>query len=289
MLEMYKINASGSAIRLALLLSTVLIAMLFPSENARADVKRIFSVGIVPQFDTRQTYSIWVPIFKELQQRTGYQFELSGSPSIPEFEKQLSAGRFDFAYMNPYHMQVKHNKQRYVPLAREVASGLQGILMVKKGGVKSISELEGKTIAFPAPNALGASLLMRADLNDKFKLSYHTIYVKSHSSVYLNVLLGLAAAGGGVQKTLEQQPQHIQDGLEVIYRTESFSPHPFAAHPRVPEKIQREVQQALLELAKTPQGKALLAEIPIKQLGIATLEDYQPISSLGLDRFYIQE
>lgn len=268
---------------------TLLFAALFSVTTAHAASERTFSVGIVPQFETRQTHTIWSPILDELRQRTGYKFELSGSPSIPEFEKQFSAGLFDFAYMNPYQLLLAYNKQGYVPLVRDVGADLQGILVVKKGGIKSVGALAGKDIAFPSPNALGASLMMRADLSDKFRLNYHPTYVKSHSSSYLNVLMGLAAAGGGVQKTLDQQPQQVKEGLEVIYRTATIPSHPLAAHPRVPEKVQRQVRRALLEFAASSQGAKILAQVPIKQLGAATYADYQPISKLGLERFYVQE
>jgi phosphonate transport system substrate-binding protein len=284
-----KFHFALATARAPLLLPLLLLALLLSTAGARAASERTFSVGIVPPFETRQIYAIWTPILDELQQRTGYRFELSGSPSIPEFEKQFSAGLFDFAYMNPYHLLLANNRQGYVPLVRDVGADLQGVLVVKKGGVKNISELEGKSIAFPAPNSLAASLLLRAELRDKFMINHHSMYVKSHSSVYLNVLLGLAAAGGGVQRTLEQQPQDIRDGLEILYRTERLAPHPFTAHPRVATNIRTQVQQALLDFAATSRGQAMLAKVPIERLGVASYEDYAPIARLGLDRFYLQE
>lgn len=286
---MDKIYFAGATTRAVLFLKLLLMAAFLAGGPGHAADERTFSVGIVPQFETRQTHAIWAPVLDELKRRTGYKFELSGSPSIPEFEKQFSAGLFDFAYMNPYHMLLAHNKQGYIPLVRDVGSELHGILVVKRGGVKSTAELEGKTIAFPAPNAVGASLMMRADLSERFNISYRPIYVKSHSSVYLNVLLGLAAAGGGIQRTLDQQPQNVRDGLEVLYRTESIAPHPFAVHPRIPEKIQHEVRDVLLEFAQTSRGQAILAEVPITKLGPASYEDYQPIARRGLDRYYVPE
>lgn len=254
-----------------------------------AEETKTYSVGIVPQFETRQIYAIWMPILDELTQRTGYNFEIIGSPSIPEFEKQFAAGLFDFAYMNPYHMLLANNKQGYIPLVRDVGRKLHGILVVKKGTAKSVEELDGKDFAFPAPNALGASLMMRADLENKFKINFRPKYVKSHSSVYLNVVLGLTAAGGGVQKTLKQQPQHIRDALEVIYRTQEVAPHPLAVHPRIPSDVNEKIRLALLELTQTDKGMAMLAEVPFKQLGIAAYADYQPIAELKLERYYVQE
>lgn len=266
-----------------------LALLLLNGGAAQAAGERTYSIGVVPQFEARQIHNTWNPILDELKQRTGYNFELTGSPSIPEFEKQLDAGFFDFAYMNPYHMVIAHNKQGYVPLLRDTGTGLNGILVVKKGGIKQVSELNGKTIAFPSPNALGASLMMRADLSDKFRLDYRPTYVKSHSSVYPNVLPGLIAAGGCIQKTLNQQSPQIREGLEIIHQTGSITSHPIAAHPRVDSNIQQQVQQTFLDLARTSKGKTTLGQVPIKELGTATISDYNSIAKLGLERFYVQE
>ncbi len=257
--------------------------------NCHAEEIKTYSVGIVPQFETNRIYAIWTPILDELSKRTGYNFEIIGSPSIPEFEKQFAAGLFDFAYMNPYHMLLAHNKQGYVPLLRDVGSNLHGILVVKKDAVISVEELNGKEIAFPAPNALGASLMMRSDLDSIFKISYRPKYVKSHSSVYLNVVLGLVDAGGGVQKSLQLQPQHIQDELKVIYRTQEISPHPLAVHPRVPSEVHEKIRQAMLEFSQTEKGMSMLNKVPVKKLGRASYSDYEPLIELKLERYYIQE
>ena len=280
---------AATPITKAALFLLLLLITLASNRGAIAANEAVFIVGIVPQFEIRQTHNIWTPILDELKKRTGYTFKLSSSASIPNFEKQFTNGTFDFAYMNPYHLLIANNKQRYVPLIRDVGSDLRGILVVKKGTIHNINTLEGKIIAFPAPNALGASLMIRDDLNNQFKLKYQATYVKSHNSVYLNVLLGLAAAGGGVENTLEQQPDDIRNNLEVIYTTKSFPSHPFASHPRVPIDVQNKVQQALLDFSNTPSGKAILTQVPFKKIGRANYNDYASITNLNLEQLSSQE
>ncbi len=98
--------------------------------------------------------------------------------------------------------------QGYRPLVRDVGKTLYGVLVARKGGpIHSVKDLQGKTLAFPAPNALAASLQMRQELVDQFSIDFSAHYVKTHDSVYLNALrcsalLGEVDAGGGVQKTL---------------------------------------------------------------------------------------
>ena len=245
--------------------------------------------GVVPQYDQRQLFGIWMPIVDELQKRTGLSFELVSEPKIPAFEKRFQAGEYDFAYMNPYHVLKARASQGYVPLVRDRAP-LRGILVVRKdSAVQKPSDLDNKTVAFPSPNALGASLLMRADLVRGHGISITPLYVKTHDSVYLHVAKGLADAGGGVQKTLQEQEPAVRDALRILYTTRDMPSHPVAAHPRVPKADREKVRKALLEMAETKEGQELLAKVPLKQAVAASPEDYAEMLAWGLEAFWVEE
>ena len=279
-------NIADKLVRRFMMLPAV-FTMLVVSDSCIAD-NRIYSVGIVPQFDARRLYKIWRPILDELEQRTGLRFELKGSPTIPEFENKFMSGKFDFAYMNPYHMLLASESNGYTPLVRDVGRTLHGVLVVRRDSeIHSVQELENVKIAFPAPNAVGASMQLRQELTDQFNINVEPVYVKSHDSVYLNVAIGQTIAGGGVQKTLKRQPDNIRDKLRVIHSTTPISPHPLAAHPRVPEEIRDKVRDALISLGETESGRQMLSKIPISRIGSATMPDYEPLKNMKLDRFYI--
>lgn len=276
------------------LLAASLYALLLASAAMSAEPLRgkgkTYTFGVVPQFNAAQTVSIWRPLLSQVEEKTGLKFKLIGSDSIPDFEREFSSGRFDFVYMNPYHFIRAERSQGYIPLASDVDRKLYGILVVRKDSpIHTIQDLQGKVVAFPAPNALGASLMPRADLKDRFGIQVIPRYVRSHSSVYLNVVLGKADAGGGVQKTLEQQPELIKDSLRVLYRTQEVISHPIAAHPEVPPEVRERVMQALLALGKTPRGRKALARVPIQEIGAVTADDYAPLVELGLEALYREE
>ena len=267
----------------------VFITVLSMSGRLYAD-QTIYTVGVVPQFEVSRITKIWQPILEKISQSTGIQLQLKASPGISEFEKQFEAGKFDFAYMNPYHLIVANEKQGYVPLVRDVGRNLYGIIVVKKDSpVKTVKDLDGKTIAFPAPNALGAALIPRADFENKFHIKINELYVKSHSSVYLNVLLGSADAGGGVQKTLLQQSGDIQNQLRILYKTIEVPPHPFVAHPRIDVNTRNKIMAAFLELGASKAGIEMLQNIPIKKIGKTDIKEYAPLREMGLEKFYVKK
>ena len=258
------------------------------SFNLNAKERDTYTIGIVPQFEIRHIRKIWKPIFDEIEKDTGLKIKFKGSPTIPDFEKELNAGTFDFAYMNPFHMLQAEKEQGYIPMVRDVGRKLHGIIVVRRDSpIKSIKELDGKKIAFPSPNALGASLLIRANLKKDFKINFNPIYVKTHSSVYLNVLVKQTEAGGGVLKTLNQQKDNIKGALRILHKTPKVAPHPLAVHPRVSQEVRNKIKSTLIKLGESIVGQSLLAKIPMKKIGVATISDYAPLKKLNLDEFYV--
>jgi len=260
------------------------ILLLMPALSASAE--KIYTLGVVPQFQAKKTHRIWQPIVDELHKRTDIQLEVLSKPSTPKFEAALLAGEFDFVYMNPYHMLLAHQKQGYEPLARDIGKSLQGILVVAADSdISNVQQLDMQRIAFPSPNALGATLLIRQELSDDFNINVIPHYVKTHDSVYLNVALKQTGAGGGVQKTLDKQSEKVRDKLKVLYRTSKVASHPIAVHPRVTKTVSSKLQDALFSLGDNDSGRKLLASIPVTNIGKTSMSEYTTLMEKRLNRF----
>ncbi len=252
-----------------------------------AAVAGSYTFGVVPQFEQRKLFAIWQPVLDELSRRTGHEFRFAATLGVPEFERGLAAGSFDFVYANPYQILRESSHQGYVPLVRD-REPLRGILVVRKDSpLTSPAELDGKPLAVPSPNALGASLLLRLELEQLFRARVQPLDVKTHTSVYLHVVNGLVPAGGGVEKTLREQAPAIRNALRILHVTQGLPSHPVAAHPRVPESVRLQVQKAFLDMAGSKAGRALLGDIPIADAVPASIADYRPMAGLGLGKFWM--
>lgn len=248
-----------------------------------------YSFAVVPQFERRRLVEIWNPIVDAVAARTGLNLKLTTTLSVADFERQLSAGAFDFVFTNPYHILMERDRQGYIPLVRGRAP-LRGLLLVPKDSpVTSVRDLDGKTLAVPSVNALGASILIRADLERLYGVRVVPRDVKTHASVYLHVANGLVECGGGVQKVLDEQEPGVRDRIRVLYTTRDMPSHPVAAHPRVPEAVREAVRQALLDLQATPEGAALLARVPMRPAVATSMEDYLPMADWGLEAYWSDE
>lgn len=243
-------------------------------------------VEVVPQFQPVEINRTWAPLLARLEKETGLSFTLKLAKDIPAFEDDVMAGAPDLVYQNPYHQVMARRAQGYVPLVRD-AKLLTGIVVVRHNDpVGSTKALAGQTIAYPAPNAFGASLLVRSHLAEVDRIETQPFYAKTHTNAYRQVLTGRAAAAGGVRATLDKEPEEVRAGLRVLWETPGAAPHPISAHPRVSPQNREAVTAALLRLAQDPAGQALLKEVLMPQPVRADYaRDYQPLEKLRLDRY----
>lgn len=261
----------------------------FAAMAAPAKVEpRVMTVTVVPQFRAEEIHRIWAPLLARVTQETGQPLTLVVPSSIPAFERAMLAGEPDFVYANPYHAVMGNRAQGYIPLVRD-SSLLTGIVLVRADDpIRTVAELDGKTIAFPAPNAFGASLWIRALLAEREKIRIQPVYVKTHSNAYRSVLAGLSAAAGGINLTFDQEPPEVRKALRVLMETPGVPPHPLAAHPRVPEATRRLVTDTLLRLMTDRGMRELMSDIPwVNPVPADYRRDYQPLERFGLDKYVV--
>lgn len=245
-----------------------------------------YTVSIVPQFQAVEISRVWAPVLERVGREAGVTLQLKVAKDIPSFEDDFQAGKPDFAYLNPYHQVMARKAQGYVPLVRD-AKLLTGILVVRQDDpIQSVHALQGKTVAFPAPNAFGASLLIRAHLAEQEKIAITPFYAKTHTNAYRQTMMGKAAAAGGLRATLDKEPPEVRAMLRVLMETPGAAPHPLSAHPRVPAKVQQAVRAAMLKLATDPDLQDNFKDIPMSQPVAADhARDYQPLDKLRLERY----
>ena len=102
----------------------------------------------------------------------------------------------------------------------------------------------------------------------------------------MNVALGKFTAGGGVQKTFNQQNKNVKNKLKIIYTTSKVSPHPIACHPRVSDDLVNKISQAFINIGNDKNKRKLLSNIPMKKIGKASLSDYEELKIMGLQKYY---
>lgn len=248
------------------------------------------SLGLLPMLPSVDMQRRWGPVAQWLEQACQVKIRLAFSPAIPEFEQAFLEGRFDLAFVNPYHAIMANRAQGYLPLVRDGEKPLKGILVVRASSpIRQVQELDGARIAFPAPNALAGSILMRALLEREHGIRFSSQFSQTHTNGYRQVLAGDVAAAGGVMATLRAQEPAVQEQLRVLYETPGTAPHPLVAHQRVSASVRRCVIATLTKPDLPPSTVALLnaVEMP-RPIAADYARDYLPLEKLGLETYVIQ-
>lgn len=258
--------------------SVCLTILLFAAAGAQAHPHGTEPIllGVAPQQDPAKVFTMWQPVVRYLEREIGHRFAFESAPSIEEFQKRVLEGRYDIWWGNPLTYIQASKRIGYVPIARDTTR-IAGLLVIRKeDGIKSPKELLGKKIAYPAPDALGATLLVqdllaRADVAPN---QVEAVYTGTMDSALRGLLDGRVMAAGVVPRAFNSLDAAERDKLSILARTEEVAPQPIAVHPRLYKSVVTQIQRALLKLNWTPEGRQILASILYKEVVVSNDLDY---------------
>jgi phosphonate transport system substrate-binding protein len=90
-------------------------------------------------------------------------------------------------------------------------------------------------------------------------------------------------AGGGIERTFADTAPETREALRVLWRTDAFTPHAIAVHPRVDAALAARLGEVMVALADDATGRALLAAVQFDGLEPAADGDWDDVRALGID------
>jgi len=262
---------------------TVILLLVGSQCIAEEKGQESFTFGIVPQQAASKLAELWMPLLDEVNRKSGVNLIFKTAPNIPKFEARLGRGLYDFAYMNPYHYTVFHDKVGYEATIKELKKRIVGIVVVNKNSdIKDIKDLSGMSMAFPAPAAFAATMLPLASFKS-MGIEVKPVFVNSHDSVYRTVAGNIYSAGGGIQRTLKNIDPIIKQDLRILWKTKKYTPHAIAHHPRIKPETVAKIQQAILLLNDSNAGKKILQALNFKGFETAENADWDDVRDLNVD------
>ena len=182
-----------------------------------------YLLAVHPLHNPRRLFEVYQPLVDFINERAAptFRMKLETSRDYAAFEQKLGARKFHFALPNPY--QTVESEANGYRIAGKMGNDSQfrGIIVVRRDSpLRSIADLKGVQISFPAPTALAATMMPRMYLH-RHGLGRNDIdarYVGSQESAIINVLLGKTAAAGTWpppwEALLRRRPELARD-LEV--------------------------------------------------------------------------
>lgn len=255
-----------------------------PAFAQNSSQERVYSFAVHPLHNPALLYKTYRPLIEYLDAHSGgAKFKLIASRDYDSFARRLDAGEFAFALPNPYQAieATQHNYSIFGKVSGD--EGFRGLILTRRDKrPASVRELVGKTISYPAPTAVAATML------PQFYLQSHglpvaqtrTVYVGSMESAIESVASGASDAAGlwpdPWQKYAEQHPE-IARQLEVRWATPSLVNNALVVHRSVPPAVTRDVLKALEDLSSNPAGRMLLKRISVPGFEPADQRTYEPV------------
>ncbi len=228
---------------------------------ARAEAPRVWVFGIIPQAPPVAMHERWNPLIERLSAKTGIPLRIKLYEDMAKFELDFLLGGPDLIFAHPAMAAAAHRRQGYEPLIRD-RRRLSALLFVRRdSSIQGPKDLEGKQIAFVGGRSYCTYLVEAMLDQDQNRLRFVAQHAGSTQNVIRAVILGKADAGASLDLALEGEPEETRALLRPILVTPTTASHAIAAHPRMPPAVRSKLTQALLEMARDPADRALMAAV----------------------------
>ena len=243
-------------------ISTDQIAHAEESDNA-------LHMGIFPRRGAKMTQSMFSPLSEGLSQALGRKVILDTTHDFATFWQNVNQQRYDIVHYNQYHnVEFGHSK-------------IAGAILVRKdAGIHSLQDLKGKKIAFgggrKAMQAYIATtyLLREAGLN---KGDYFEQFALNPPKACIATYYHQAAAAGAGDYVLELPVVNKEidvEEMQYLAVGEKLPHLPWAVSKSVSPELKNKIQEYMIKLGNSEQGKAILKSAGLTNLISAKDSDF---------------
>lgn len=252
----------------------------------------IYRFAIHPLHNPQALVGAYQPLIDHLEREIpDVRFELEASRDYAEYEKKFRSRAPELLLPNPWQT-LEAMKVGYTVIAMAgEPEDFKGIFVVRRDSdIAEVSDLKGKTVAYPSPTALAATMMPQWFLHQHGIDVVHEIdnhYVGSQESAIMNAFLGQAAAGATWPPPwrlfAKSHPDEAAQ-LRVIWETPPLINNSVMARDNVPDRVRSRVRETLLALHQRDDGRAILALMETARFLPAADVTYAPVRRF-IERF----
>jgi len=247
--------------------------------------KNIYIFGVHPLHNPKRLFEVYQPMIEYINARLdGAELRLEASRDYPSYDKKLFARYFHFSLPNPYQTvtSLQHGYKVFGKMGDD--ENFRGIILVRKDGdINSVEDLKGKTVSYPAPTALAATMMPQwylythgLNINKDIKNSY----VGSQESSIMNVFLGKSAAASTWPPPwyafIKERPE-IAKKVMIKWETPPLPNNGLVVRDDVPKELLNKVSSIILSLHTHKEGQGILKAMKLSRYEKADTSTYAPV------------
>lgn len=230
-----------------------------------------------------------------LTQQTGIHVRVDVPNYYITVVEALGTGRADMAIMNTFSYLLAHSKygaEAHLRVARRYGElSYRGeIIVLSNSGIDSITQLEGKTIAYVDPSSTSGYIYPKEMLRLRGVKTKQEMFANGHNQVVTKVYQGDVDAGAvfysppdtitgeilDARCKIATQYPDVYEKVKIIALTDQIPNDPVVVRKNLDPLIRNKIINALLKFQSTPGGKAAL-------MTIASIEGFVPATDSEYD------
>ena len=273
----------------------VLVALLLAPLPSRAQSPpRQLVIGLIPELNVFKQMERFNPLAKYLSAATGIPVKFTILSRYGNIVERFTAEKLDGAFFGSFTGALAIQKLGVLPLARPVnldgESTYHGYLFVRKdSGIRGVADMKGKKMAFvdkatTAGYIFPVAYLKESGISNIDRFFSEKIYAGSHDAAMYSVLKGEADVGAAkntVYEMTRKSDPRIDRELVVLARSSHVPSNGLCVRKDLdPGQVSR-LRDALLNLDKTADGKAVLEKLKFVRFIPTTVGDYSPVFTMA--------
>ena len=246
---------------------------------------KVYTFGVHPLHNPKKLFEVYQPLVdlinKELK---GASLKLEASRNYASYDKKLFSGYFDLSLPNPYQTVVAAEKGYDIFGKMGDDDNFRGILIVRKdSSINSVTDIKGKTVSYPAPTALAATMMPQHYLFShgiNINTDITNSYVGSQESSIMNVYLKKSIAASTWPPpwiAFAKENPDIAKHLEVKWETKPLINNGLVVKKDFPKQYLEKISKIIFNLHKTKEGKAILSAMELSKYEPADYQTYDVV------------
>ena len=244
--------------------------------------------GVFPRWNAQIMVAEFAPLADALGKAVGRAVRIETDKDFASFMQRVYAREFDLLHVNQLQYLQAHERAGYQVIAKLCESAdctIRAVIVTHvDSGMRRVTDLRGKTVAFGGRDAMVSHLLAQALLR-RYGLdadAYRSVFAKNPPNALLTAYNG-AADAAGVGSPVFERPEILRrvnpDKLRVLAMDEPVPPLPIAVRAALDPALAGALRRVLLDLAVSVDGRDLLARMGATHFAPAGHAEYAALAA----------
>lgn len=260
-----------------LLIFVLLLFVVFP---ASANQEKPLIFGFLPVISAQRLVARFGPLADYLAKKLHRAVHFETAVDYAEFMRRTYKRRYDILFTAPHFYYLAQRKAGYRVLVRVALPTMPAVIVARSdSSIKTLNDLRGKRLATTDPLALGTALvkayLVKHGINPDKDLTLVT--TPTHIASLVSTYKGVTDAASLMKIPFSRARKDIKDHMRIIAQTDGTPHMPISVSPSVSVKDAAIIQNALINLRSSEEGRALLKHLSWPGLVKAVPSDYDQL------------